>query len=187
MYRERSAAATLRASPPLPPAFSNAQASQARGGVCSLTPAGQDYAGAGRALGRCLAPGSSRGSGTKGCRDSGRWERKPLRGGEDAQYGDSEQEDLDPNPPGLQESPPKRSLVGGPEQEKDFGPASAATADVRAFRGRLYRPHRDGELSVSGRRPCGGGGGEWARGSGAHAECVCVGGWIRVPGLWVWP
>lgn len=92
-----------------------------------------------------------------------------------SQDGDPEQEDLKSNPCGLQESFPERSLVGGPEQEKEFG---AATAVVQAFRGRLYRPHRDGELPVSGGRPCGGGVGERARGPGAHAPCV----WVEV-----WP
>lgn len=92
------------------------------------------------------------------------------------QDGDSRQEDLNSSPPGLQESFPERSFVGGPEQEKESG-----AAVVQAFCGRLYRPHHDGELPVSGGRP---GGGERARVPGAaHAACVWVGGWV--PGLWV--
>lgn len=91
-----------------------------------------------------------------------------------SQNGDTEQENVYTNPPGLQESSPQRSLVGGPEQEKEFGPAggaaSTAAAVFRAFRRRLYRPHRDGELPVSGQRP--GWGGERALGLGAQAACV---------------
>lgn len=94
-----------------------------------------------------------------------------LRGSQD---GYSEREDLDPNAPGLQETSSERSLVGGPKQEKEFGPSSVV---FRTFCGRLYRSHRDGELPVSGPRRRG-----RRAGLGAHAACVCargcVGGWM---------
>ena len=101
-----------------------------------------------------------------------------------SQDGDTEQENVHPKSPGPQESFPERALVGSPEQEKEFGPtggaaAATAAAVVRAFRGRLYRPHRDGELPVSGRRPCRGGGGERARTLGRRLS-ACGGGWVDV-------
>lgn len=107
-----------------------------------------------------------------------------------SQDGDSEQEDVGPEHTGLQESSPERSLIGGPEQEKEFGPAGGAAATaaavVQAFRGRLYRPHRDGELLVSGRRLRRGGEASGPAGGGRRLR-----GWVRgevdMRRLGVWP
>lgn len=65
---------------PQPPAFSFAQAFQAQGGACPLTPSGRDCAGAGRGLGRHPAPGRSRGSGTWGLQVGGNGSRYGTEG-----------------------------------------------------------------------------------------------------------
>lgn len=112
----------------------------------------RDCAGAGRALGQGRAPRSSRGSGTSGRRVCGSVGTEAAVGPRGRQDGDFEREDLDPHAPGLQEASSERSLIGGPEQEKECGAASVV---VRTFCGRIYRSHRDGELPVSGPRPRG--------------------------------
>lgn len=145
----------------------------------STDAAGLDCAGAGRAHRQRRAPRSSRGSGTSGrpvCWSVG---TEAAVGPRESQDGDFEREDLDPHAPGLQETSSERPLLGGPEQEKEFGAASVV---VRTFCGRLYRSHRDGELPVSGPRLRG------RRAGPGGARCVRVRAGVRgrvdvLPGL----